>query len=156
MMIALSICLTKWWLHYQTASHIKTWCWYTSPNAMKTASLGLLEVIVVRAYAGGRWRHSSPLVSPGSWGFFSLLFLARIVGPPPGFPQKEHFLCVRSTEKASRTKVQISTDYSKTEVENGPLDKWFLVSGYLRNYLVLHSITLLIDDQYDGHSIKLV
>jgi hypothetical protein len=26
----------------------------------------------------------------------------------------------------------------------------------LRNYLVLHSITLLIDDQYDGHSIKLV
>jgi hypothetical protein len=39
---------------------------------------------------------------------------------------------------------------------NGPLDKWFLVSGYLRNYLVLHSITLLIDDQYDGHSIKLV
>jgi hypothetical protein len=28
---------------------------------MKTASLGLLEVIVVRAYAGGRWRHCLPL-----------------------------------------------------------------------------------------------
>ena len=26
----------------------------------------------------------------------------------------------------------------------------------LRNYLTLHSITLLINDQYDGHSIKLV
>jgi hypothetical protein len=25
-----------------------------------------------------------------------------------------------------------------------------IFGGYLRNYLVLHSITLLIDDQYDG------
>ena len=26
----------------------------------------------------------------------------RLGGPPPGFPQKEHFLCGTSTEKASR------------------------------------------------------
>ena len=28
--------------------------------------------------------------------------LARLGGPPPGFPQKEHFLCGTSSEKASR------------------------------------------------------
>ena len=45
-----------WPLHLlsSTCMHVTTIRQRTDRRAMKTASLGLLEVIVVRAYAGGR------------------------------------------------------------------------------------------------------
>jgi hypothetical protein len=49
----------------------------------------------------------------------------------------------------------------KVKSEKSAIQLWTpgeVIFGFrvLRNYLTLHSITLLINDQYDGHSIKLV
>ena len=45
-------------------------------------------------------------------------YVQSLSGPPPGFPQKGHFLCGTSTEKALREGPNIQRTYSKTKVEN--------------------------------------